>query len=66
LLSELQQAIIDRDQLIAALEKLQTRLNEMHTLTEAVTAERDNLTGMYAQVLSKRLFQGQSRITKCP
>lgn len=50
LLIELQQAINDRDQLIGALEKLQARLNELHKVTEAVTAERDNLSGMYAQV----------------
>jgi hypothetical protein len=50
LLGELQQAITDRDQLIAALEKLQARLNELHKVTEALTGERDNLLGMYAQV----------------
>jgi chaperonin cofactor prefoldin len=50
LLGELQQAIADRDQLIAALEKLQARLTELHKVTEALTGERDNLLGMYSQV----------------
>ena len=46
----------DREKLIDALQKLQTRLNELHIHTEAITSERDNLAAMYTQVWGLNLL----------
>jgi hypothetical protein len=51
LAEELTQAHLERDQLLAALEKFQTQMNDLQAHAEIVTSDRNNIKQLYTQVV---------------
>ena len=52
----------ERDQLVLAIEKLQSQLTQLQDHAEEITGERDNLAGLYSQVTNElQILRGESQ-----
>ncbi len=54
--------ISERDQLVLAIEKLQSQLTQLQDHAEDIAGERDNLAGLYSQVTNElQILRGESQ-----